>query len=106
MVYSFVVDTAPCLLQDYHKKRKRWSWIAYHGRDVDYTYQVREPVMDEAGKPSVNEDKKPITRKVERTIPVRVVTCFSSELYRQKAETMKAVAKRDKIRSAALIARI
>jgi transposase len=106
MVYSFVVDTAPCLLQDYHKKRKRWSWIAYHGRDVDYTYQVREPVMDEAGKPSVNEDKKPITRKVERTISVRVVTCFSSELYRQKAETMKAVARRDKIRSSALIARI
>jgi transposase len=106
MVYSFVAETAPCLLQKYHAKRQRWSWIAYHGRDVDYSYHVREPVMDEAGKPSVNEKKQPITRKVEKVVPVRVVTCFSSELYRQKAETMKAVAKREKVRSIALIARV
>ena len=55
LVYSFNEKTAPCLLRDYHKKRNLWSWISYHGRDQDYTYQIRESVLDSSGKPLVDE---------------------------------------------------
>jgi transposase len=105
LIYAFVADDARCLLRRYHTQRKRWSWTAYQGADRDYTYKVREAVLDDAGTPVRDEKGKPRTRLVERTIPVRVVTCFSSEMYRQKVETMSAVAKREAKRSAAWIAR-
>jgi transposase len=104
-IHSFVAEEAPCLLRRYHTQRKRWSWTAYQGADRDFTYKLREAVVDTAGMPVLDEQGKPRTRLVKRTIPVRVVTCFSSEMFRQKVETMSAVAKRDAKRSAAWIAR-
>lgn len=97
---------APCLLKRFHRQRKRWSWIAYHGCDAEYTYTVEEPVRDDAGVPLRDESGAPITRTAQHTVPVRAVACYSSELYRQKSETLGTIAQRETLRAALLIARL
>jgi len=106
MVQGLNLDTAPCLLKRYHRDRKRWSWTAYHGQDADYTYIVEEAVLDDAGKPRFDGAGIPLTRSVSHTLPVRAVACYSSELYRQKAETLGAIARREAERSKRFIARL
>jgi transposase len=106
LVYAFTAETAPCLLHKYHKDRGRWSWITYEGRDSVYTYDFHEPVCDDAGKARMDERGKPLTRKVVHRLPVRAVTCFSSELYRQKCETLGAVSAREDLKCTELIERL
>lgn len=98
--------TAPCLLKRHHRDRGRWSWIAYHGSDADYTYTVEEPLLDEAGVPRCDAAGVPLTRQAQHTLPVRAVACYSSELYRQKAETLGAIARRESLRANTLIAQL
>jgi transposase len=106
VVSGLDLETAPCVLKRYRHDRKRWSWVAYAGRDCDYTYTVAEPVLDDAGLPTRDESGALITRARSYTLPVRAVACYSSELYRQKAETLGAIARREAIRAAKLIARL
>jgi transposase len=100
------LDYASCLLKHYHKDRKRWSWVAYAGFDEVYCFTIDEPILDQQGKPQTGEDGQPLMRTCRHTLPVRVVACYSSELYRQKAETLGAITKREEVRSARLIRRL
>jgi transposase len=100
------LDYASCLLKHYHKDRKRWSWVAYAGFDEVYSFTIDEPVLDQQGKPQTGEDGQPLMHTCRHTLPVRVVACYSSELYRQKAETLGAITKREEVRSARLIRRL
>jgi transposase len=104
-VAGFDRTAATCRLRAYHPDRKRWSWVAYQGSDAIYTYHIDEALCDEAGKPLLASDGTPLTRKIVRELPVRLVVCYSSELYRQKAETLGAIAKRETIRAQRLVAR-
>jgi len=106
VVREFVADDAPCLLRHYHGDRRRWSWVAYAGSDAHYTFYVDEPLLDGQGKPVLDDAGIPRMQRVSRVIPVRVVSCFSSELYRQKAETLGAIAQREGLRAVKLLARL
>ena len=97
---------ASCYLKKYHKDRHRWSWITYQGEDAAYAYDVKEAVVDKDGKPRLDDHQKPITHAVRYTLPVRVVVCYSSELYRQKAETFGHIAKRETTKVKELIRRV
>lgn len=104
-VAAFAVHNAVCRLRTYHGDRRRWSWVAHQGSDATYVYHVDEAVLDDAGKPVVDADGSPRLRRIVRELPVRLVVCYSSELYRQKAETLGTIAKREGVRVARLCAR-
>ena len=106
VVDHFDREQAPCLLKRYHRDRKRWSWTAYHGQDADYTYTVDTPVLDADGHAVHDDAGNAVTQRAQHTVPVRVVTCYSSELYRQKAETLGAIARREATRSTQMITRL
>ena len=104
-VAEFDIESAPCRLRTYHPDRRRWSWVAYQGSDATYAYHVEEVVLDDAGKPVVDAEGSPRMQRIQRELPVRLVVCYSSELYRQKAETLGTIAKREDVRVARLCAR-
>lgn len=106
LVAQFDNETASCLLKRYHHDRHRWSWIAYHGCDADYTYTSTHPQLDAQGAPLRDEAGNILMRTSEHTLPVRTVVCFSSELYRQKAETIGAIARREEPKVQKLLARL
>jgi len=85
---AFDAQQAPCLLRRHHPRRKRWSWVAFQGRDAEYTYR-RECIE------SVGDGQERRVRE-DAVIPVRVVTCFSSTLYRQKLETLAKIRDRER----------
>ena len=95
---GFDQESACCLLRRHHPRRRRWSWVAYQGRDAEYTYRRkrRESTAD-GGERIVQEDV---------VLPVRVVTCFSSTLYRQKLETLAGVRERERRSHATTVRRI
>ena len=64
------------------------------------------PVVTYGGKPPLDAAGKARTRRIHHTVPVRAVACFSSELYRQKAETLGAIARREGARSTRFITRL
>ena len=76
---QFDIDSAPCLLKKYSNKRGHWSWVAYQGMDADYQFSYTDA-----------NDKR-----VTIELPVRAMVCYSSELFRQKAKTLKSVADRE-----------
>lgn len=76
---AFDPGGSPCLLRTYSAKRSHWNWIAYRGTDEEYAFTLR---ADDGKKTTV-------------VLPVRTVVCFSSKLFRQKAATLKAIAKRE-----------
>jgi len=85
---AFDAQRAPCLLRRHHPRRERWSWVAFEGRDAEYAYRRESIETDAEGRERrVREDA---------VIPVRVVTCFSSELYRQKLETLAKIRERER----------
>lgn len=100
------LEGASCLLKRHHPQRGRWSWIAYQGCDADYTYTVEEPLLDAAGAPRCDAQGVALTRVAQHTMPVRAVACYSSELYRQKAETLGAIHRREIPRAGTLVARL
>ncbi len=100
------LELATCLLKRYHHRRQRWAWVAYAGEDAEYSYVVEEPLLDERQQPQHDDSGKSLTRCVRHVLPVRVVACFSSELYRQKAETLGAIARREDARVADLARRL
>ena len=106
LVAEFHVETAPCLLKRYHPDRQRWSWIAYQGHDTDYTYTSTQPQLDNHGVPLRDAAGKIVVQTSTHTLPVRTVVCFSSELYRQKAETIGAIARREEPRAQKLLAKL
>ena len=106
LVAHFDNETASCFLKRYHPDRRRWSWIAYHGSDAEYTYTSKEPQLDDRGVPLRDEAGKILIRTSEHTLPVRTVVCFSSELYRQKSETIGAIARREEPKAQKLLARL
>jgi len=95
---DFAVDQADCLLRRYHKHRRRWQWIAYQGQDATYTYRRKRREIGADGSDQLVEE--------EVALPVRVVTCFSSELYRQKIETLATIRTREQGKHAAIRRRI
>jgi transposase len=103
---AFDRDQAVCRLRRHHADRGHWSWVAYEGSDAEVSFTADEPVLTSAGTVEMGEDGKPRTQAVRRTMPVRTVVCYSSELYHQKAETLGAIAKRESARSVKLIATI
>lgn len=106
LVAEFDRDTVPCRLRSYRKDRKHWSWVAYHGSDAECAFTATEPVRDAQGKVVLGTDGTPTTTSERRVMPVRVVVCYSSELYHQKTETLGAIAKREQVRSMKLCAAI
>ena len=106
VVAQFDREHAPGLLKRYHRDRKRWSWTAYQGQDADYTYTVEKSVLNADGHAVLDDAGNAVTQRPQHTLPVRVVTCYASELYRQKAETLGAIARRETPRSMQLIARL
>lgn len=76
---AFDHDLAPCLLRRYGARRGHWSWVAYQGADAEYAFKTH----DEHGRPQTI------------VLPVRTVTCFSSDVFRRKAKTLRAVAQRE-----------
>ncbi len=86
-VAAFDETSAQCLLRKYDTKRGHWSWIAYHGADADYTFQRERVIRDDDG------NEKTYTEEV--VLPVRVVTCYSSQLFRQKVRTLKSTRRKE-----------
>lgn len=87
---AFDSGSAPCLLRRYDDKRGHWSWIAYQGFDEEYAFTIK----DDDG------------RATKVILPVRAVACFSSTLFRQKAKTLKDIARREERDCPKLIRRI
>jgi len=71
-----------CLLRRYDRKRKHWAWVAYQGRDAVYPFRAPLPA-GEKGSGELIE------------LPVRVVTCYSTALYRKKLKTLAVLRKRE-----------
>jgi len=86
-VETFAFETAPCRLKHYDKTRGHWSWVAYQGSDEEYSFTYKRHHRDADGTLRTEEQKI--------ALPVRTVTCFSSELYRQKAKTVKTIQARE-----------
>ena len=85
---AFDTQQAPCLLRRHHPRRRQWSWVAYQGSDAEYTYRRERRETDADGQEQrIREDV---------VLPVRVVTCFSSTLYRQKLETLAKIRERER----------
>lgn len=106
LVAEFDRDAAPCRLRSHHKDRGHWSWVAYQGSDSEVEFTTEEPVPSADGKPVRAADGTLTMHAVRRVMPVRVVVCYSSELYRQKTETLAAIGKREQVRYDALVKKI
>jgi len=106
LVATFDQSNAPCRLRDYHKDRGHWSWVAYQGSDAQMDFQASHLVRSADGTPERDVDGNAVTVRTPMTMPVRVVVCYSSELYRQKAETLGIIAKREASRCARICGKI
>jgi len=95
---EFDVDSAPCLLRAYDKKRNHWNYVAYQGSDAEYTFKRKRTTTDDNGA------QKHVVETI--VLPVRTVTCFSSKLYRQKLRTLDNIRKREARDHVKLIAEI
>jgi transposase len=105
-VADFDAAQAPCLLRRYDQRRERWSWLAYTGADAVYRFSRKRPVATAAaaaaaagaaaGSTTPAETATTAVTIEEIELPVRVVTCFSSELFRQKAGTLGTIRKRER----------
>ena len=97
-VAAFDESAAQCLLDKYNMKRGHWSWVAYQGADADYVFEHERAIKDDNG------NEQSITEKV--VLPVRVVTCYSSKLFRQKVRTLKRVRNKELKEKAKVIRKI
>lgn len=97
-VAAFDARQAPCLLRRYDARRKRWSWLAHTGTDAEYAFRRTRPATAiEAAAQAADATTTPATVIETIQLPVRVVTCFSSELYRQKAGTLGVIRTRERL---------